>query len=181
MAAPHNENNAEADRRASVAFQDMMPPRYYGSRRPMVLTEWLHAMEVIFVSCHTPQHLKVLLASGRLQGEALAWWLRIGPEEQHMDWPGFREQILAEFVPLPPVEDIQVQVLPMLWVDWRRRLYLRVEPIWGRYVGEPVSHYILRFRRTMAPLIPPGLPLGRIFDLIWRDLQAEIQQQIQYP
>ncbi|GMN34947.1 hypothetical protein TIFTF001_042142 [Ficus carica] len=92
----------EANHRAGTAFNMMMHRFFDEHQAPWVLMEWIHNVEVAFRFCHVRHQLHVDLATMRLRGHALIWWLSM-PKRHILNCPQILEMLRDEFE-LPPYE-----------------------------------------------------------------------------
>ncbi|GMN47675.1 hypothetical protein TIFTF001_016850 [Ficus carica] len=90
----------DEDRDAAWVFHGMSPLLFNGTCRTVSLVGWLNDMETIFRVCYIEAHLKVVLASRSLAGNARLWWLTLGlPNIQGVTWADFRALIIACYGP----------------------------------------------------------------------------------
>ncbi|GMN18861.1 hypothetical protein TIFTF001_045084 [Ficus carica] len=92
----------DEDRDAAMAFFELRPLVFDGTRRTVSLAGWLFDMEMIFRICHIEAHLQVLVASRCLQGDVRLWWMAQGDPAIHgIPWADFRAHMIARYGPLP--------------------------------------------------------------------------------
>ncbi|GMN68999.1 hypothetical protein TIFTF001_038049 [Ficus carica] len=83
-------------KKAGTLFRDII----LIGKTPWVLMEWIHNVEVGFQVCDVRHQLHVDLATMRLRGHALIWWLSV-PKRHILNWPQILEMLRDEFE-LPP-------------------------------------------------------------------------------
>ena len=136
----------DEDRDAAMAFFELRPLVFDGTRRTVSLAGWLFDMETIFRICHIKAHLQVLLPSRCLQGDVRLWWMaQEDPAIHGIPWADFRAYTIARYGPLPgeganaPYRD------PDIYGDMYRRRYLNFTSEWHAYPNETMGHYCRRF------------------------------------
>ncbi|GMN65263.1 hypothetical protein TIFTF001_034332 [Ficus carica] len=157
----------DEDQDAAMAFFELRPLLFDGTRRTVSLAGWLFDMETIFRICHIEAHLQVLLASRCLAGDVRLWWMAQGDQAIYGGpWADFRARIIARYGP-PPDEGANALFRdPDIYGDMQRRRYLDFVAEWHAYPNESMAHYCRRFREAMLPYIPQ-----EFVDPKWRAMQ----------
>ena len=150
----------EEDRDAVTAFFRAQPLYFDGTRRSVYLDAWLHDMEQIFMTCHIEHHLRVRLAVRCLHGAARLWWIETGEREvPHHTWTQFHVVIRERYGPLTVRRGLGAPDRdPEIYRVMRHSRYQLLAHAWQAYPGEPMKHYVWRFREEMLTLIPQDLP-----------------------
>lgn len=147
------------DRDIVTVFSRAQPMYFDATIRTVHVEAWLHDMEQIFLMCHVPDYLQVMLVARCLYGDARLWWIDLGEQQvPNRIWAQFRTVMLTRYSPLPPRQEGAPARDPEIYRDMRHTRYQMLSQAWHAYPGETMYHYWWRFEETMHPHVPQDLP-----------------------
>ncbi|XP_019157549.1 PREDICTED: uncharacterized protein LOC109154137 [Ipomoea nil] len=102
----HNNNNPPpplaGNRDVGRQVSSHRPPVFAGEEDPILLEEWIRALDKIFAVVGCPENRHVELARFYFSHEADLWWVHEGPaclEEPGFDWSALKDKLWERFYP----------------------------------------------------------------------------------
>ncbi|XP_019159928.1 PREDICTED: uncharacterized protein LOC109156532 [Ipomoea nil] len=104
----HNNNNPPpqpaGNRDIGRQVSSHRPPVFAGKEDPILLEEWIRALDKVFAVVGCPEDRRVELATFYFSHEADLWWVHEGPaclEEPGFDWSALKDKLRERFYPAP--------------------------------------------------------------------------------
>ena len=147
----------ERDRKATEAFMEA-DPLIFDGYYPEELHKWKHTIDAVFISCRIEEHLQVYLASMRLAGHALTWWIQQRGTSAHASWEGMCKALRQKY-------DVDA-----LEQEEKMNLYQARSANWRKSPEESVEDYARRFREQIMEVQPREIPDQTLIYLFWDGL-----------